>query len=137
MRASLRWAMTDLLPDDILAWLREQADLDERIARSAADWGEHWRATSDGVYPSDESQHPGPFAVGAWDHREDQYAAHIANWDPGRALAEVESKRLLLDVVESDLRDDETDETARYLLRLLVLPYAGRPGFREEWRPGG
>jgi uncharacterized protein DUF6221 len=76
---------------------------------------------------------------------------HIARWDPARVLAEVEqerrdieAKRRILDwltrVDEYMDRDDmswhrlggaiDTDDA----VRLLAQPYAGRPGFREEWR---
>lgn len=59
-------------------------------------------------------------------HLASDLEAHLIHWMPPRVLAEVEAKRRILDAYE--------DETG-YLLRLLALPYADRPGYREEWRP--
>jgi len=80
-------------------------------------------------------------------------AAHIVRWDPARVLAEVGSKRRILDeYTEARRREAEKpgyDAVGRLetslakvvapalerVVRLLALPYAGRPGYREEWRP--
>lgn len=74
-------------------------------------------------------------------------AAHIARWDPARVLAEVEVKRRILD--EFKPRVDQMDATIEgewgmgnypsgesdLLVKLLALPYADHPDYREEWRP--
>ena len=68
---------------------------------------------------------------------------HIVNWDPARALAEVDAKRRLLDLhpYAGMLSAPESCEPCAAhpgpcaTLRLLTLPYADRPGYREEWRP--
>jgi hypothetical protein len=60
-----------------------------------------------------------------------------------RALAEVEAKRRILDLVP-DIQ--EAEDTARQdygrdakaairLVQLLALPYADRPGYLEQWQP--
>lgn len=94
-----------------------------------------------------------------------ELAAHIALHDPARVLREIDAKRQLLDLHpyavlrknvgerwkgDPDPRFDRTfcatchvddgciqDNDGRpcETLRLLALPYAGRPGFRDEWRP--
>lgn len=83
---------------------------------------------------------------------------HAARHDPARVLREIEAKRRLLDLHEPAMnpgRDSDDDDPSTWLpvcstcqveiarpgdwpcehLRLLALPYADRPGFREEWRP--
>jgi hypothetical protein len=79
-------------------------------------------------------------------------AEHIARWDPARVLAEVEAKRRILDVIlayEAKIdgewgcchsadaigagRCPEIDPNEIHALRLLAQPYAGWPGWREEW----
>ncbi len=56
-------------------------------------------------------------------------------WHPKRVLAECESKRLIVELQRSDLRDDPEDWEADEVLRLLALPYADHPHYRPEWRP--
>ena len=81
-------------------------------------------------------------------------AAHIARWDPARVLAEVAAKREIIKVVlwyeakidgewgccHSEDSIGEGNCPGRQpndieVLRLLALPYADRPGYRESWRP--
>lgn len=87
---------------------------------------------------------------------------HIARHDPARVLREVKVKRAVLDAYETwlaeeraghadyqawlDGRGHNTDPPRRTVpeaagdgltlaLRLLALPHADHPDFREEWRP--
>lgn len=90
-------------------------------------------------------------------------SAHIAVWDPARVLREIDAKRQIIrlheitvektrvtpfDPYTGERNPDEYDVTcaicgwvsddrtsACLTLRLLALPYADRPGYREEWRP--
>jgi hypothetical protein len=68
-------------------------------------------------------------------------AGHIARWDPARVLREVEAKRRLLQQFElrgNSVRATVVPATGGVwddLLRLLALPYADRPGYRQEWAP--
>lgn len=127
--------------DELIAFVRAQLDEDERVARSAAaSQGQRWW----GNVPPGTGH---PHTVRREDTRQlviltrsdnaDPVAAiqHIALWDPARALAEVEAKRQLLDDLVRELGDDDTNETARWYVQLLALPYAGRDGYRESWRP--
>lgn len=73
-------------------------------------------------------------------------AEHIALHDPARVLAEVESKRRLLDeivpkvesywnAVSSEWGCEYDDPDGEDVLKLLALPYASHKDYREEWRP--
>ncbi len=68
----------------------------------------------------------------------DTYVAQVTNevrhqitaWDPPRVLAECESKRRIV----AEWR--EGDQIAmRPVLIALARPYAGRPGWSDEWAP--
>jgi hypothetical protein len=82
-------------------------------------------------------------------HREEEQPEglpHIARWDPARVLAEVAAKRAVLDecaaaIKAGELQDGTTwndmavgAELAIDVVRLLVQPYADRPGFDPIWR---
>jgi hypothetical protein len=108
---------------DLVEFLRAALDEDERVALEAVD----------DYYYLDEGEATLRF---------------LEHHDPARVLAEVAAKRAIVDVcAEADAKcpaDDWPDEAgmewaalsdqARYLLRLLAQPYAGRPGWQEEWR---
>jgi hypothetical protein len=118
--------------DDLITWLRAQLDDDERVAR----------ATSDGRWFSADILRVN-LAASQGD------AEHIARWDPARVLRKVAAERRILDehptMVYTDgqpgysqvLNDHVCpgDQTPCTTLRLLALPYADQPGYREEWRP--
>jgi hypothetical protein len=73
---------------------------------------------------------------------------HIARWDPARVLAEVAAKRAILAEVQRRdawlnmktlVEPARSEATAMRdalvpVVRLLALPYADRPGYRDEWR---
>jgi hypothetical protein len=75
----------------------------------------------------------------------DAIGSHIARHDPAQVLAEVKAKRAILDgCVETLAGEDSWDpmteggsgeefELARFVIRQQAQPYAGRPGWREEW----
>lgn len=112
--------------DDLVTWLRAQLDEDERVARDAL----HRQTTSRRMIRGEMVE------VKIGTPREWLLSA----WPPERVLREVEAKRLLLREVISVVRNMDTDRIgdepeAPVLLRLLALPYADRPGYRDEWRP--
>jgi hypothetical protein len=129
--------------DDLVAFLRARLDEDEQVARATPypwPWAE------------DEDEVGHVWAEGLNLVVKDAYpenARHIARWDPARVLAEVEAKRRILDEVvpEVDGMDEringewgigsiaEDDYASVPLLKLLALPYAAHPDYREEWRP--
>jgi hypothetical protein len=147
--------------DDLIAWLRAQLDDDERVA-AAAHVGP-WRAerAAESVYADESSVVLMPGPLDGWatyvvppqvegrDGIDPADAEHIACWDPTRVLAEVDAKRRIIDEHGSysgygthcDTCRHPTDDVAAGepwpcpTLRLLALPYADRPGYRNEWRP--
>lgn len=147
--------------DDLVTWLRGQLDEDERVAREAGPGP--WMAITTRDFtggPDSALDLGGPtgrVVLAGWfddDPIRPPESEHIARWDPARVLAEVDAKRRILDEIlayESkidgewgcchsaegiaagqcpDIRPDDI-----HAVRLLALPYADRPGYREEWRP--
>ncbi|WP_199562112.1 DUF6221 family protein [Micromonospora deserti] len=131
------------MTDELVTWLRAQLDDDERIAREAGYRAIAWPAN--GTWHLEGVEH---YVVGeeeAFCHPHN--VEHIARHDPARVLAEVDAKRRILDflsVAQIDVSrpgqppefvPGEAPPIAHPVLRLLALPYAGRPGYRDEWRP--
>lgn len=91
---------------DLITWLRARLDDDERAAHAWLPFGNPAEADRD----------------------------HIARQDPGRALAEVDAKRRIVDLAERQA--EMSWDVADTIVRWLAYPYADRPGYRdEEWRP--
>lgn len=135
--------------DELVRWLGGQLDEDERIARAVEDrsapWDGQWMADGNSAVRTYNGhvlfyRHgSGPLKPGLADH--------VAEWDPARVLREIDAKRKVLDWLE-DVRAEAVDPengyvdpergqdaaTLRGVVRMLALPYADRPGFREEWR---
>ncbi|MFK4801673.1 DUF6221 family protein [Streptomyces sp. MPA0124] len=134
--------------DDLLQWLRAQLDDDERTARAATpgpwewrhEYGEPWQPVADGWldYSGEHISAPGDratlFGPGMTPHAD---AVHIATHDPARVLREIDAKRQQFAACVDYLHDSDegVDPLAATILRLLALPYADRPGYRDEWRP--
>lgn len=130
--------------DDLVRWLGEQLDEDERIARRAADYDDgasHDVQGSVGTWTClDESEWFGASYRGGVIAPRIGYAnapelgAHIVEWDPARVLREIDAKRQIVDRYVW-LREHGDTGGIAWVLPLLALPYADRPGYREEWRP--
>ncbi|MFB6787660.1 DUF6221 family protein [Streptomyces olivaceus] len=146
---------------DLVQWLRAQLDEDERIARAAM-WCEDaaaWRAAAseygtptrpDGPrwYIEDSLEDGVIRTVDPQASDDEGVARHIAEHDPARVLREIDAKRQVIDLhapgqmeyvdgdvcMACDVRGGEPFYPCK-TLRLLALPYAARPGYREEWRP--
>jgi hypothetical protein len=135
--------------DDLLQFLMACLANEETIAKAACHGGDgQWRL-------EDPNRRPGRVVDGAGDvvvHDEgspsDKQAWHITRHDPARVLREIDAKRRILSeiVPEMNRMDDQLEAEfgtpsvpepyeSEQLLRLLALPYADRPGYREEWRP--
>ncbi len=120
------------LADFLLARIAE----DEAAARAALTWqradpADRWTEADGALY--DGQGHNMAGFVG------DDVAPHIARWDPARVLAECEAKRRFVRNAQAwdNTSGDNAQQVARELLRmmrLLAVPYADRPGYREEWR---
>lgn len=143
--------------DDLIAWLRAQLDIDQ--AHAEKDLALLNDATGRGEW----TWHPGsnlPFSEVHADggvlarihtprHQADTMViARLVKAGRARAterLAEIDAKRRILDRYERALanrkrhRDDIASAGALLALlgavKDLALPYAGRPDYREEWRP--
>ena len=122
--------------DDLISFLRAQLDEDERAVAAILRGVPNWRVDTE----------PWPSGVGVVNDQNDgvaiaigSFAAeHIARHDPARVLREVESKRRIL-AEHSELDRGMCQCLADFpcaTVRLLALPYADRPGYRESWRPG-
>lgn len=136
--------------DDLVRWLGEQLDTDERIARAATSGPWHVTeydyatdfAAGIGTTPGEVDVVGHGYEGGGVERIED--ARHIAAHDPSRVLREIDAKRRLLAIHRPYV--PEPDQaclgcaggimfTSCPVVRLLALPYADRPGYREEWRP--
>ena len=151
--------------DDLTVWLNEQIDEDERVARLATPgpWRYNpataWHTPENlpelldgaefvGAGPADATI--GVAATGPADHPQSMAdALFIARHDPTTALAETAAKRRILAehspdgvgmcrtcaVELKDGHDRGKVEWPCLTVRLLALPSASRPGYRDEWRP--
>jgi hypothetical protein len=90
--------------DELVTWLREQIDADERAVE------------------------------GACVHIDDCNGSGYGDrFDDARVLAEVEAKRRILDLWSSVDPGPAGAVLAEVILH-LAQPLASRPGFRDEWR---
>lgn len=109
---------------DLATWLRAQLAEDEREINRHPDGNDDFLGGD--LVATEEQNYP---------------AAPYLAMSKTRALAELDAKRRILDHVERELSDPGGDNPYWYedkmssVLRLLALPYADRPGYREEWRP--
>jgi hypothetical protein len=107
--------------DEIVMWLRAELDVDEANAYEVHD-------------------RDCPSVLMTWtDWTTPKFVGRCDCGWPERVLAEVEAKRKLLDWLD-DTWDRATDADffgvdADHAYRLIALPYADRPGYREDWRP--
>ena len=111
-------------------FLLERIAEDETIARAAAsgDGYTEWDNPCSGVVQAAGGNLDGLVnAPGG-------IAIHMARHDPARVLAECDAKRRIVEELQRGVEpgDEWTDPT---VLKLLALPYADHPDFREEWRP--
>jgi hypothetical protein len=114
--------------DELVTWLRAQLDEDER--KVAAMQRETRRVQTAPIFQG----HPPNWLAGV-----DIFVS------PTRWQAEVEAKRRMLDLADPGvmkaLGTQDPDFRDGYVtahedvVKLLALPYAGREGYREEWRP--
>jgi len=140
-------------------FLREQLDADERVAnRACVDAmneivSGRWEVSAHTDTPSCVADDEGRMIVDSatsYPQYEQGVLAHVAAWDPARALAEVKAKRAILDahdrrrhhcplpIIQSavgqlwDLDDDDA-APACWTVLLLAQPYADRDGWQPDW----
>ena len=125
-------------------FLLARIDEDEAVAQTATQSQKWWDWTG--------SEHHKMASVRA---HEDPYialnitngdAVHIARYDPRRILADSEAKRRIVEHhrepmvwigpgPDDFLPGDYHTPSDHHTLRLLALPYADHPDYREEWKP--
>lgn len=114
---------------------------------------ESWRVAvrSRETYPTDSVGPLPTFVISYAEEQRSEAAGHVVRWDPARVLAECAAKRRIIE--EHDNVNDGNCGTcvvghwgyptnggaspARWpcpTLLALAQPYAGRPGWREEWK---
>jgi hypothetical protein len=123
---------------DVVEFLRARLDRDEQMARACS--GVPWKATPSGTIDTDTEE---PAFVAKAEN--EAYAEHIARHHPARTLAEVASRRQMLDdyekqswILDQGHRTPELEAAQAVretVLRLLALTYAAHPAYQEEWRP--
>lgn len=124
-----RPVVKDVPTADLVVWLGQQLDEDERTAQACPGDGS-WSAADIAVYGPDLSA---------------EVRAHMAAHNPARVLREINAKRQIIQRYESALENRKAHPgdlaSAGAVLALhgvvkpLAVAYADRPGFREEWRP--
>lgn len=143
------------MTNDLIAFLRARLDEDERVARDVAGGADlgAWQREDHNVFKSDLGRKV--LVVGGGEGSPDaDELDHIARHDPARVLRDVEAKRrLVAEIFEYEATEDGelgcchsaddiaagqcpgTDLDKLLALRLLALPYAEHPSYREQWRP--
>jgi hypothetical protein len=139
---------------DLVEWLREQLDKDERVARAAceyasAEWHADEGATTVLMWPPEpkvaeaERRRGLPVVSDQWRGAVVDSAGnaglvrHITRHDPARVLREIDAKRQVIEQAATiaDMDEMHVAFRGRDILKALALPYADQPGYREEWRP--
>ena len=135
---------------ELVAFLRACLSDDERLARAATEGPWRYNPRKEwngpplalGVLPEPEEYvaagpMEAPVCVAATGPSDDEQsmadARHIASWDPSRVLAEVEAKRRVITIWETQMESYGAD-AAEEAVRALAQPFSDRPGFRDEWR---
>lgn len=125
--------------NDLVQFIRDRLDEDERVAREAGTRSLQWRLAR----PLDDAE----LGDASWLRPPEQ--EHAERHDPARVLADVEAKRRILaecaywyDKVNASAKEKHPMpdlagrfEVAMPILCLLALPYASHPDYRQEWRP--
>ncbi|MGY1549607.1 DUF6221 family protein [Streptomyces sp. MN6] len=131
-----------------------RADLSGKDPGGMSSWPVAVRYTTDGRLRGAVANLP------VTNERSEDRMVHIAAHDPARVLREIDAKRQLLAdllaephvevddpfyscavVARADVKryggpcDCGRDDRQLRRLHILLLPYADRPGYREEWRP--
>ncbi len=125
------------LTDFLLARIAE----DEKGAETAA-FGVPWESDQCAVTETTATAHGEVIADDCWSRPIADRSDHIARHDPARVLAECEAKRRIVDLAEA-VQDDMERLAPGFasvvvldkFARILALPYADHPDYREEWKP--
>ena len=126
--------------DDLIEFLKARIEEDEARARYASPGPWYANAEFDEVLAVDGITVADGFALSGNQLR--ATIAHIARHDPARTLREVDAKRRTIEIFVRRYKASKPGmaEGAHFVmlintLRLLAMPYADHPDYREEWRP--
>lgn len=125
---------------DLVAFLRARLDEDEAIAKAATPgpWTVDDETLAEAIHGP---EHQDVVSGGRWGGEATVFdtddAVHIARHDPARVLADVEAKRRIVNERPWPIGRNWDQVRAWHdtTLRLLALPYACHPDYREEWKP--
>lgn len=132
--------------DELVAWLGVQLDEDERIVQEALRYVDaDWRRDAEGnIAVASGMTAAGPQSVAITADRWKRpmldspgVVAHVAEWDPARVLREISAKRRTLIRCEESMlsANPMLVHFAKQTVWEMALPYADRPGYRDDWRP--
>jgi hypothetical protein len=128
--------------DDLVQWLGQQLDEDERIARAATRGP--WVQSGIGDYGwTVDFGRPGAGVETADTDQGLADADFIADHDPARVLREIAAKREALVHCERIRQHTRQGEEVYVLaegavakqIQIMAAAYNQRPGYREEWAP--
>ncbi|WP_433254472.1 DUF6221 family protein [Streptosporangium sp. CA-135522] len=145
--------------DDLIAFLAARLDEDEQTARLASEvygkswwWNPSWGLVKG--MPDNDGEATSIFSIGEETVAEvwSEVGPHIARHDPDRVLRDINAKRAIIDEHPATTGRDGTrpvrptcptcsqsvqegDPYPCRMLRLLLLPYADHPDYRQEWKP--
>lgn len=131
------------MSDDLVAWLRVVLDEEDRRLVGSGDLGWLTFRRPDGSMSHTEAacRAGDEVWIVAAAERTGYASATVVHREADRR-ADLEAKRRIVDVCETDLRQrgdgalvGDVDRPTWDVLCLLALPYADRPGYRVEWRP--
>lgn len=118
-----------MLADDLAAWLLEQLAEDQSEARDALERTTTSRRMIRGRMVEVKMEPP------RW---------RSTAWPPSRVLAECDAKRKIVEhaqTIAAEVREDGSNVllygqhlALQTVLKQLALPYADRPGYRQEWQ---
>ncbi|MBX6371519.1 MAG: hypothetical protein IRZ02_04600 [Acidothermus sp.] len=132
--------------DDLVEWLLLQIAEDEMKARTAGGQAWRWKVLDQPTQRDALVRADGTVCADSWgaDRQETGFRGaeakmFIERFGPDRILADCEAKRRMLARLQTLARawwtTTRAADEARSIIREMAVPYAGRPGYRDEWRP--
>lgn len=134
--------------DDLIAFLKDRLDEDEKLARAAIKgglpdlgtpgrWNTYLEGGDDGWAIEDDSTGLAPGIIG-----DKSIADHITHHAPFRVLADIDAKRQIVALSLAAGRNAHDADsafaqgsayTAGRAVQMLLLPYADHPDYQARW----
>jgi hypothetical protein len=126
---------------DIIEFLEARISEDEAVAQAASpapwEWFRKDGTRSPALYGADEQTVLDAYADDAPGYlsSKDEDRTYIAQFNPGRILAECAAKRQILANVPLVVTDmaSEVGGTSEYVLMCMASPYRDHPDYQEGW----